>query len=174
MRSERGFLHPPNTLYARRLWAAGAIRSGVIALVPVVRRPLAAVLSAVLVLVPAACGGDDDDDETAGEVTLELVEQNGSRQEGTAILTPNGAGGTTVAIELSNPPDVPQPSHIHSGTCDDIGDVVAPLENLVAGRSETDVDMSIDELRSKQLIVHAHKSEAEFDVSVACSAIPGT
>jgi hypothetical protein len=136
-----------------------------------VRRPLAAVLSAVLVLVPAACGGGDDD-ETAGELTLELVEQNGSRQEGTATLTPNGDGGTTVAIELSNPPDVPQPSHIHSGTCDDIGDVVVPLENLVAGRSETDVDMSVEDLRDEPLIVHAHKSEAEFDVSVACSAIP--
>jgi hypothetical protein len=122
------------------------------------------------VLVPAACGGGDD--ETAGELTLELVEQNGSRQEGTAILTPNGDGGTTVAIELSNPPDVLQPSHIHSGTCDDIGDVVVPLENLVAGRSETDVDMSIEDLRDEPLIVHAHKSEAEFDVSVACSAIP--
>lgn len=139
------------------------------------RRPLAAVLSAVLVLVPAACGGGgDDDDETAGEVTLELAEQNGSRQEGTATLTPNGEGGTTVAIELSNPPDVPQPSHIHSGTCDDIGDVVEPLENLVAGRSDTDIDMSIEELRSEQLIVHAHKSEAEFDVSVACSEIPSS
>jgi hypothetical protein len=136
-----------------------------------VRRPLAAFLSAVLVLVPAACGGGGDD-ESAGELALELVEQNGSRQEGTAILMPNGDGGTTVAIELSNPPDVPQPSHIHSGTCDDIGDVVEPLENLVAGRAETDVDMSIEELRSEQLILHAHKSEAEFDVSVACSEIP--
>jgi hypothetical protein len=139
-----------------------------------VRRALAAVLSAVVVLVPAACGGGGNDDEAAGELTLELVEQNGSRQEGTAILTPNGDGGTTVAIELSNPPDVPQPSHIHSGTCDDIGDVVVPLENLVAGRSETDVDMSIGDLRDEPLIVHAHKSEAEFDVSVACSAIPGS
>ena len=138
------------------------------------RRPLAAVLSAVLVLVPAACGGGGDDDETAGELTLELVAQNGSRQEGTATLTPTDDGGTTVAVELSNPPDVPQPSHIHGGTCDDIGDVVVPLESLVAGRSETDVDMSIEELRNGPLIVHAHKSEAEFDVSVACSAIPGS
>jgi hypothetical protein len=52
-----------------------------------------------------------------------------------------------VVVELANPPDVAQPSHIHMGTCDEIGDVVAPLENVVDGRADSVVDMSLAELR---------------------------
>jgi hypothetical protein len=77
-----------------------------------------------------------------------------------------------VIVELSNPPSAPQPSHIHSGTCEEIGEVVAPLNSLTDGRAETTVPLSLDELRRGGLIVHAHKSEEEADISVACAQIP--
>jgi hypothetical protein len=124
-----------------------------------------------LLLLPAACGGSDDAGAGDEELSLELVEQNGSGQSGTAKLTA-GEGTTTIVVELANPPAVPQPAHVHSGTCEDIGDVVAPLESLDEGESESTVMMSLDELQRGHLIVHAHKSEAEFDVSVACADIP--
>jgi hypothetical protein len=44
--------------------------------------------------------------------------------------------------------------------------------NLEGGTSTTVVDMSIADLQRGGLVVHAHKSEAEFDVSVACGEIP--
>ena len=124
----------------------------------------------VAFLIPlglAACGGGSD-----SGLTLQLAQEKGSGQSGTATLTPAGDGRTTVVLELSNPPDAPQPAHVHPGPCGDLGDPIAGLENLVAGRSETTVSMSLDELRTGGLVVHAHKSEAEFEISVACAPIP--
>lgn len=115
----------------------------------------------------AACGGGGD-----SGLTLQLAQENGSGQSGTATLTPAGDGRTTVILELSNPPDEPQPAHVHPGPCGDLGDPIAGLENLVDGRSETTVSLSLDELRTGDLVVHAHKSEAEFEISVACAPIP--
>ena len=107
-----------------------------------------AVLLAVgaLSLEAAGCGGDDDDEGAGGEaVEVELSEQNGSGQSGTATLEPAGEGQTTVTLELSNPPDVPQPVHIHEGTCPELNPQPAfPLENLEDGASETTVDISVE------------------------------
>jgi hypothetical protein len=128
----------------------------------------------LIALALAACGGEDEEEPAAssGGLTLELAAQNGSGQSGTATLAPAGDGETSITVELSNPPAEPQPSHVHSGSCDDIGGVVAPLDSVVMGQAETVVPMSLEELRRGDLIVHAHKSEAESDVSVACSEIP--
>jgi hypothetical protein len=126
----------------------------------------------------AACGGDDDrDDEVEGAATtvsLELTEQNGSGQSGTATLTPVGDERTRIVMELSNPPAVPQPAHVHPGPCNDLGDPVAGLANVVRGRSETTVPLSLAQLRRGDLVVHAHKSEREYSISVACAPIPET
>jgi hypothetical protein len=126
----------------------------------------------VLLSLAAACGGSDDAGAGEEELSLELVEQNGSGQSGTATLAPTGDDSTRIVVELESPPAEPQPAHVHSGSCDDIGDVFAPLESLTDGQSESTVMLSLDELQQGNLIVHAHKSEAEFDVSVACAAIP--
>ena len=130
---------------------------------------------AAAALVAAAlggCGGDASGAEERGPLTVELHEENGSGQSGTATLTEAGDGRTKVAVELSNPPDEPQPSHIHPGPCGDLDDPVAGLESVEGGRAETTVAMSLDELRQGGLVVHAHKSETEYDVSVACGEIP--
>jgi hypothetical protein len=125
----------------------------------------------VLLSLAAACGGSDGG-AAEEELSLELVEQNGSGQSGTATLTPAGEDSTRIVVELGSAPGAPQPAHVHSGTCDDIGDVFAPLESLTDGTSESTVMLTLDELQQGGLIVHAHKSEAELDVSVACTAIP--
>jgi hypothetical protein len=132
-------------------------------------------LAFVAVLVVVGCGGQENGEEVVGAraLTLDLAAQNDSGQSGTARLTADGQK-TRVVVELASPPDVAQPSHIHMGTCDEIGDVVAPLENVVDGRAESVVDMSLAELRRGGLIVHAHMSEAEYDTSVACAEIPAT
>jgi hypothetical protein len=137
----------------------------------VMTRPLA--LVAFLVLVGCGGGGNGGDIAGSQALTLDLAAQNSSGQSGTARLTAEGEK-TRIVVELANAPDVAQPSHVHEGTCDDIGDVVAPLENVVDGRAEGVVDMSLAELRRGGLIVHAHKSEAEYDTSVACAEIPST
>jgi hypothetical protein len=139
-------------------------------------RTARSVAVAVALLGLAACGGGDDEDEAvvAGDTALrlDLTEQNGSGQSGTATLTPVGDDRTKIVMELSNPPAVPQPAHVHPGPCDDLGDPVAALANVVRGRSETTVPLSFGEVRRGDLVVHAHKSEREYSISVACAPIP--
>jgi hypothetical protein len=119
-----------------------------------------------------ACGGADSDDGAEGSVKLELAEENESGQSGTAVLSPVDGGRTRVVIDVDNAPDLPQPAHVHPGRCGNLGDPIAALESLVNGRSETIVPISLSDLQRGGLVVHAHKSEAEFEVSIACATIP--
>ena len=105
-------------------------------------------------------------------LTVELAEQNGSGQSGTATFTVSDDGTSHVSIMLSGGSSEPQPAHIHKGTCDDLDPNPAfPLENVVNGSSETDVDVSLDDLALSSYAVNVHKSEAEADVYVACGDI---
>lgn len=125
-----------------------------------------------LAVAVGACGGSDGDESGGGILSLDLTEENGSGQSGTAVISPVDAGRARIVMEIDHPPNVPQPAHVHPGPCGDIGDPVAALESLVDGHSETIVPMSVAELRRGGLVVHAHKSEAEFEISVACVEIP--
>jgi hypothetical protein len=129
-------------------------------------------LAWVLAGTVAGCGSGSDD-QAGGDaaLTVELAEQNGSGQAGTATFTLRDGGGTRILLELTNPPLKPQPAHVHDGSCDDLGDPVVALANVVGGRSETDTDLSLDELEGDGLVIHAHKSESEYDVSVACAPV---
>jgi hypothetical protein len=138
------------------------------------RRTGYAVGALLVALALPGCGSGEEDAAASSDdqLKLTLAEQAGSGQSGTATLTADGDDATRILVELSNPPSVTQPSHVHSGSCDDIGSVVAPLDSVADGRAESVVPMSLEELRRGGLIVHAHKSEAEPKVSVACAEIP--
>jgi hypothetical protein len=128
-----------------------------------------AILVAVLTAGPAACGGGDDE---GSAVDVELSEQQNSGQSGTATLTSVGQGRTKVVVTLSNPPGVPQPAHIHPGSCDEIDPMPAyGLTNLRDGTSTTTVDASIEDLRSGRFAINVHKSDAEIQTYVACGGI---
>jgi Cu/Zn superoxide dismutase len=132
-------------------------------------------LLTVLVLGLAACGGDDGDDEAAGgdTVTVELAEQNGSGESGTATLTAEGAQ-TRVVLDLSNPVADSQPAHIHPGTCANLDPAPAyPLPNVENGSSEATVDVTLGELTSGEFAVNVHESNDAADVYVACGDITG-
>jgi hypothetical protein len=147
------------------------------------RNSIAAVLALAALALPAVgCGGDDEEEaaeETTAEtteaaggeaVTIDLAEQSGSGQSGTATLEP-GDGMVTVTIELENPPADPQPAHIHSGTCPEVGDVVHPLTNVENGSSETEVAVSLEELQGGEFAINVHQSEADIGTYVACGDI---
>lgn len=125
-----------------------------------------------LTVASGACGGSDLDERGGETLTLELTQENGSGQSGTAVITPVDSERARIVMEIDRAPDVPQPAHVHPGPCGNLGDPVAALESLVDGRSETIVPVSQAELQRGGLVVHAHRSEAEFEVSVACAAIP--
>lgn len=66
----------------------------------------------------------------------------------------------------------PQPAHIHEGTCADLNPQPAfPLQDVVNGSSETDVNISLDDLTISSYAVNVHKSAEEVDTYVACGDI---
>jgi hypothetical protein len=147
------------------------------------------------VLGLSGCGGDEDEPAVEPEatveteepavdseaslaeeepVTVELQEQNDSRQSGEATLTAEGEQ-TRVALDLDNPPAEPQPVHIHEGTCDDLNPTPEfPLENLTDGTSETVVDVPLADLQEGEFAINAHASEQDIETYVACGEIPSS
>jgi hypothetical protein len=84
--------------------------------------------------------------------------------------------------------DGPHPAHIHSGTCDQLGDVVAPLTDVAAPdeatlagpatahavkNSITVVEMPLQEIIDGGHAINVHQSAEEIDVYIACGDIGG-
>lgn len=106
---------------------------------------------------------------SALKVTIDLAEQNQSSMSGTAVLTEKD-GKTVVSIFMAGltTPN-PQPAHIHMGSCPNVGTVVYPLTNVVGGKSETTLNVTLAKLASQQpLGINVHKSIPESSVYVAC------
>jgi hypothetical protein len=101
--------------------------------------------------------------------TIQLTEQNDSSESGTAMLSEKD-GKVTVTLSMTGgPADVPQPAHIHVGSCPDVGAVSYPLTNVVNGTSVTVLETTLADLASKQpLGINVHKSVPEVKVYVAC------
>ncbi len=109
----------------------------------------------------------------ATSATVTLAQQNGSGESGTAVLT-TVSGGVQVVVTLTGAPSVPQPAHIHKGTCSSIGDVAYALTSLVNGKSTTLVkDVTVDQLMKGPYAINIHKSANELGVYVACGNIAG-
>ena len=110
-------------------------------------------------------------DETKS-ITVTMKEQNGSRQIGTATLVDvDGKAKVTVKV-TAGMKDIPQPAHIHIGTCPTPGAVAYPLSSVVNGMSETMLSISTTELMSKlPLAVNVHKSADDAKTYVSCGDI---
>jgi len=127
-------------------------------------RALGVALAATVLLAAAGCGDDS--------VSVRLTEQGDSGQSGQATITAEGYR-TTVVIELSNQSGVPQPSHIHQGTCDDPNPRPAfALNNVAGGKATTTINASLALLQVTDYYVNVHKSESEIGIVVACGDIP--
>jgi len=144
-----------------------------------IARTTVAALFAGLAL--AACGGSETsgDDAAAGAgsdgpVMIELAEQNGSGQTGTATFTAAGVAETRVVVEVTNPPAESQPIHVHEGSCADIDpEPLYGLPNLQDGKTEATVPASLDQLTAGGLALNAHRSDEQLDLYVACGNLPG-
>ena len=82
----------------------------------------------------------------------------------------------------------PRPVHVHTGNCNELGDVVVPLTDLtaptgdrvgqrnratIAETSFTTIPMTFDALISEDHAINAHLSADEIDVYIACGEIGG-
>jgi hypothetical protein len=138
--------------------------------------PLAALLVAGLVAGGLASAQDKGKMEKkkagAKSVTVRLAAQNKSGQSGTARLTPMGES-TKVEISLKGgPKGVPQPAHIHDGSCPKPNPKPKHgLQDVVDGKSSSEVPVSLDTLLKEKVAINVHKSKEEVKVYVACGNI---
>lgn len=165
------------------------------------RRTTMTLAAAALTFGLAACeteGGADGADTammTGGADTMSAMQQEGmgERMEiqfqavnnsgvgGEVYLTPTGER-TTVVVTLQ-PPAGADPSghthmaHIHTGTCANIGTVVASLDTIVNDTSRgptstTVVDISLAALTDGNHLVAAHEAGGTPGSPVVCAEIP--
>lgn len=111
----------------------------------------------------------ESEEPKGDEVIFNIMEGNASGMSGVAMLEPR-AGKTRVSVRLASAPKgITQPTHLHMGSCPDVGAVKYPLASLVNGKSETLLDVSLDKLKSElPLALNVHLSAKEIGVYVAC------
>ena len=99
---------------------------------------------------------------------IPLKAQNSSGETGTVKLTPMG-DKTRVEISLKGAPSTAQPAHVHEGTCAQLDPKPKyPLNNVVNGKSVTEVPVSIDQLTGGNMAVNVHKSGDDIKTYVSC------
>jgi plastocyanin len=105
-----------------------------------------------------------------------------------AVLMVLFSMGTPLARGQELEADVPHPAHIHSGTCDNLGDIVAPLSDvteLTAGESfgvptavlvkesDTDVALPLGDILAAPHAINVHESAEAIQNYIACGDIGG-
>lgn len=109
--------------------------------------------------------------KSAKSVSVKLHAKNKSGENGTAKLTPEGADKTRVEISLKGAKGT-QPAHIHEGTCAKLDPKPKyGLENVVNGKSTTEVPAGIDAVRG--MAINVHKSADDLNTYVSCGDIKG-
>lgn len=131
-----------------------------------------ALLGAALAGMLAAVASAD----TPTTLTVKMVAQNDSGENGTATLT-QVADGVRVAVKLDGAPkDVPQPTHIHVGNCGHINKAPKyPLANTVNGDGVATVKgVTLADLLKGTYAINVHKSGTEIATYVSCGNITAT
>ena len=119
----------------------------------------------------AACGGDDDDGGGGDAISVSLSPVGDASQFGTATLTPEG-DQTRVVLDVDSPVSNSQPAHIHEGTCADLNPEPAfGLPNVVDGRSESTVDVSLETLTASDYAINLHMSDDDLTTYTSCGDI---
>jgi hypothetical protein len=123
---------------------------------------------------PNAAAAQDGQNRERASVTF--TELNDSGLTGTAELTARRQG-TEVSMQINGVVGE-HPTHIHTGTCDDLDpDPKYPLNNVelntteLVGTSDSVVDVALDELLSTPHLILIHRSAEELDVYYACGDI---
>jgi len=110
---------------------------------------------------------------THPDVTVRMMSQSHSGEQGTATLTDLN-GRTRVVIHLLHENTTGnQPAHIHAGTCAKSNPAPKyPLKNVVLGDSNTIVDVPITSLLGGRFAINVHESAKDLNRYVSCGNIP--
>ncbi len=118
-----------------------------------------------------------DGEKMEGEIQLNLTMQNNSGVSGTATLHEED-GKVTVTLKTNQnsvlgliPPPA-EPAHIHIGSCPNPGSVKYPLHDVMNGKSETVLNISLAQLKAQMpSAINVHKSSSEINTYIACGDI---
>ncbi len=109
-----------------------------------------------------------------GPVTIHLMAQNHSGENGTATLVPEGAKTRVIIHLVHTPAGIAQPAHIHPGTCMHLNPHPKwTLANVINGRSVTVVPAPLSTIQGGTYAINVHKSKKQMGVFVSCGNIPG-
>lgn len=110
---------------------------------------------------------------SSSPVIVALGQQNNSGENGTATLTESNGQVTVVLKMTGTSSSVPQPAHIHAGSCPTPGAVKFPLTNVVNGQSTTTLNTTMSALMAQgPMAVNVHKSAQQLADYVACGNLP--
>jgi hypothetical protein len=108
-----------------------------------------------------------------------------------ALLLTSAVSGLTVSAQDATPAvagTAAHPVHIHTGNCEELGEVVAPLTDLTTpegdrvgqrnraaqgATSYTNVPLTLDAILAADHAINAHLSADQIDVYIACGEIGG-
>jgi hypothetical protein len=110
----------------------------------------------------------------AQDVSVKLGPLNSSGESGTATLSDIGGNKTKVVIAVTGQPaNVPQPVHVHKGTCAQMDPAPAyGLTTMSDGKSETVIDQPLSSLQRERFAINGHKSAQDAKTYVFCGDIP--
>lgn len=104
------------------------------------------------------------------EIKLNPVDEEQFDQSGRAVFEEtDGKAKVTVDVNtvegLNN-----QPAHIHAGGCPGVGEILYPLNNVIDGKSVTEIDATLSQLNDDQnpMALNIHKSAEESSVYTSC------
>ncbi len=141
-----------------------------------------ALLTAVLAIGAIACSDDDDEEDTNGDTNGDVIDDDidiggdlgifqltasltGPEASGEADISPNGEG-ILVSIIMEGLTEGEHANHLHDGSCDEQGEVVIALDNIVAdengdgSQTTANDEGSIDHYATGHyLAVHAEDGE---------------
>jgi hypothetical protein len=101
---------------------------------------------------------------------VQLTPLNNSGISGTATLSDVGAGRTHVALLVTGS-TIAHPAHIHDGSCPNVNPTPKwPLSNVDSGASNTDLDVSLDEILSSPHAIEVHMGSGDL-TPAACGDI---
>lgn len=120
--------------------------------------------------------GGDHSHSSASNPTVQLQQIGNSGITGQAQLMAHGEQ-TMVVVTLTGPGSGAHPGHVHQGTCDKLGTVVAPLQAVERangnGTSTTTIQVPMATVMNGQHVVNYHAGTGANPMApVACGQIP--
>lgn len=109
--------------------------------------------------------------------SVQMMALNNSGVTGQTQVMAHGEGETMVTVNFMGQGSGTHPGHIHSGTCDNLGPVVVPLESVTmadgTGTSTSTVKVPLATVMNGQHVVNFHAGSGENPMApVSCGPIP--